>query len=102
MRDTRIALSALLRFCFTKKVLKILNFRTFLPVKEPSLATLSETRALSSGKNVVKQDLNISDLPQTFKIYWWHCTIFTLEKCSQKYKLFSFFISKRIFGGYFK
>ena len=40
-----------------KKVLKILNFRTFLPVKEPLLATLSETRALNSGKNVVEQDI---------------------------------------------
>ena len=36
-------LVALIRFCFRKKDLKVLNFRIVLSQKEPLVATLSET-----------------------------------------------------------
>ena len=52
--------------------------QVFLPLKEPLVATLGETCALTSGAN------DHSELSETFRLLWSHSTVFTLEKKSQK------------------
>ena len=40
-------------------------FQFFLPLKEPVVATLSETIALTSRTNVAEKDMTISNLSET-------------------------------------
>ena len=73
-------LVALIRFCFRKKDLKVLNFRIVLSQKEPLVATLSETRARFSRKYVSVQGMSIPNLLEKLQFFWSHSSVFALEK----------------------
>ena len=60
MKNVQITLVALLRFCFKIIASKKLIFEGFfLSLKEPLVATLSETSAVTSRKCVVERGRNI-------------------------------------------
>ena len=54
-------------------------FEIRLPEKEPLVATFDETRALTSRKSVVVQDMNIAKSSQKYKLFWPHSFVFVLE-----------------------
>ena len=71
---------ALLRFCLRKKAFKTLNFQTFLPLKEPLVATYSETCTLTSRKCVFEPGISISNSSEKIQFLWSHSSVFDLQK----------------------
>ena len=69
IRDKLIFLFALLHFCFGKKALKMLNFQTFLPLKEPLVATFCETCALTSRKCAFEPGISIPNLLEKLQFF---------------------------------
>ena len=57
----------------------MLIFEIRLPPKEPLVATFDETRALTSRKSGVAQDMSISKLTQKYKFLRSHSSVFGLE-----------------------
>ena len=58
----------------------MINDGLFLPVKELLVATLSETRALTSRKYIAEKGMNIWDSSEKLKTFCSHSTVFTLKK----------------------
>lgn len=52
------------------KDVNFFNILRFLPLKEIFVATQSETCALTFKKYVLKQDLDVQHLVETFKLLW--------------------------------
>ena len=48
----------------------MLIFQVLLPVREPSVAAFSESRAITSPKDIVKQGMKISKVWQKHKSFW--------------------------------
>ena len=69
MRGTPFFLVALLNFCFRIIALKMLNFRTFLPLKNFLAATFNETRAPTSRKYVAEQGMMMLNLLRTLQSF---------------------------------
>ena len=63
-----------------KKALKMLNFQTFLPLKELSVATFSETCALTSRKCAFEPGISIPNFLEKLQFFWLHSSVFDLEK----------------------
>ena len=57
IRKTQITLVTLINFCFR---IKVSFLRFFLPIRKPLVAKSSETCALASPKDIVKQGMKIS------------------------------------------
>ena len=53
----------------------MLIFQGFLPVREPSVATFSEARVVTSPKDVVKQRMKISKVWEKHKSFWSHISV---------------------------
>ena len=66
IRDKLIFSVAVLRFCFRKKAL---NFQTFLPLKEPSVAAFCETCALTSRKCAFEPGISIPNLLEKLQLF---------------------------------
>ena len=73
-----------------------------MPLKEPSVATLSETGALTSRTNVAEKGMSITNFLETLTLLWPHSSVFALEKNLLKMLNFDgFFFSKKPFVGNF-
>ena len=59
-------------------------FSGFLSLKEPLLATLSETCALISRTNVAEKGVIIPNLSETLRLLRSHSFVFALEKKASK------------------
>ena len=59
-------------------------FSGFLPLKEPLLATFSETCALISRTNVAEKGVIIPNLSETLRLLRSHSFVFALEKKASK------------------
>ena len=57
-----------------------LNIQSFLPLKETLVATFNETRAPTSRKYVAGQGKVMSNRSKTFRTFWFHSSVFALEK----------------------
>ena len=57
------------RFCFRKKASKTLDFQISLPLKEPLMATFSETCAPTSTKYVYEIYMTIPNLSETLQLF---------------------------------
>ena len=66
-------------FALESNSLKMLISGVFLPVREPLVATFSETRAATSQKDMVEQSINISKVREKLKLLRSHSSVFTLE-----------------------
>ena len=66
-------------FAFEEQ-LKNLNFQSFLPLRDPLVATFSETCAPTSRKYVAEQGIVMLNWSKHFKTFWSHSSIFALEK----------------------
>ena len=71
--------------------LKIKISRDFLPIKNTSLDTFSETRALTSRKHVSEQSIVMSNWSIKFQTFWSHSSAFPLEKQPKNINFQSFF-----------
>ena len=81
---------------------KTLNFQSFLPLKDPLVATFNETRALTSRNYVAEQGIVMSNWSKIFQTFWSHSSVLPLEKQLKHLNFHNFFISKRIVCGYFQ
>ena len=79
IRITQIALVALLRFCFRIITSKMLILMFSVPIRESLVATVSETHAVTSLKDMVKQGNNISKVREKHKLLWPLSSVFALE-----------------------
>ena len=52
----------------------------FLPLTDPLVATFNETHAPASRKYVAEQGIVMPNLSKTFKTFWLHSSVFSLEK----------------------
>ena len=66
------------------------------------MATFNEAREPTSRKFVAEQGIVMPNWSKIFQTFWSHSTIFALEKQPKNLNFHSFFISKRIVGGYFQ
>ena len=57
------------RFCIRKIASKMQILQVFLPLKEPLVASLNETCALTSETNVAKKDMTIPNLSKTIRLF---------------------------------
>ena len=78
---------------------KNLNFQSVLPLRNPLVATFSETCAPTFTKYVADQGIVMRNWSKTFQIFWSHSFVFALEKQPNNLNFQSFFTSKRPFGG---
>ena len=58
----------------------MLNFQTFLPIKETLVATSSETCAPTSIKYVPEKGILMPNLSESNQYFWPHSSIFDLQK----------------------
>ena len=58
----------------------MLSFQVFLPLKEPFMATLYETRALTFRKHEAKEIINVQNFSEILKVFCLHSTVFALQK----------------------
>ena len=73
-----------------------------MPLKEPLVATLSETCALTSRANVAEKGMSIPNFLETLTLLWPHSSVFALGKNLLKMLDFDgFFFSKNPFVGKF-
>ena len=63
----------------------MLIFEIRLPLREPLVTTFDETRALTSRKFVVAQDMSIPKSRQKYNFFWSYPSVFVLELYPQKY-----------------
>ena len=85
-------------FALEKQPEKV-NFQSFLPLRNPLVASFNETRAPTSRKYVVEKGLAMSNWSKTFETFWSHSCVFALEKEPEKVNFQSIFTSKKPFGG---
>ena len=57
------------RFCMRKVASKKQILQVFLPLKEPLVASLNETCALTSEPNVAKKDMTIPNLSKIIRLF---------------------------------
>ena len=86
IREKLIFSVVLLPFCFRKKALKMLNFQTFLPLKELLVATFCETCALTSRKCAFEQGISIPNLPEKLQFFLVALLRFCFRKIAWKSK----------------
>ena len=60
------------------------SFQDFLSLKEPLVATLSETCAVTSRTNVAGQGMTIPNLLETLRLLCSYSSVSALEKKPQK------------------
>ena len=66
-------------FCFRIIASKMLFFEICLPLKEPFVVPVGETRAYTSRKFVVVQGSNLTKSSKKHKLLWLHSCFFALE-----------------------
>ena len=69
VRYIEVVLDARHRFCIWKVASKKQILQVFLPLKEPFVALLNETCALTSAANVAKKGMNIPNLSKTIRLF---------------------------------
>ena len=74
-------------------------FRAFLRLRNPLVASFTETRAPTSRKYVAEQGIVMANWSETFQIFWSHSFVFALEKQPEKLNFQCFLTSKKPFGG---
>ena len=68
-RYIETVLDARHRFCIRKVASKKQILQVFLPLKEPLVASLNETCALTSEANVAKKGMTIPNLAKTIRLF---------------------------------
>ena len=63
-----------------EKQSKKVNFHSFLPLRDPLVATFNETCAPTSKKYVAKQDILMTNGSKPLQSFWFHSPVFALEK----------------------
>ena len=89
VRKTSFILGAPLLFCL-KKAIKILNFQISLPLKDPLVATVSETCPLTSRKYVFEPGISSQSLLEKSRFFWSHLLFLALEKYSESLNFYIF------------
>ena len=69
VRYIETVLDARHRFCIRKVASKKQILQVFLPLKEPLVASLNETCALTSEANVAKKGMTIPNLSKTIRLF---------------------------------
>ena len=73
-----------------------------LLLTEHLVATFGETRHPASRKYVAEQSRVMPNSSITFQTFWWHLSVFPLDKKPKYLNFQSVFTSSRSFGGYFQ
>ena len=89
VRKTSFILGAPLLFCL-KKAIKILNFQISLPLKDPLVATVSETCPLTSRKYVFEPAISSQSLLEKSRFFWSHLLFLALEKYPESLNFYIF------------
>ena len=76
-------------FALEKQPEKV-NFQSFLPLRNPLVASFNETRAPTSRKYVVEKGSAMSNWSKTFETFWSHSSVSALEKQPEKVNFLSF------------
>ena len=61
-------MAALHCFCSRKIATEMLHFQGFLPLQQPFVATLSDTRQFIYRKHLAKQDMNFQNLLEIYEL----------------------------------
>ena len=93
----QITLVTLINFCFR---IKASFLRFFLPIRKPLVAKSSETCALASPKDIVKQGMKISKVWEIHKLLWSKFSVYAPKNSLLNVKLGKIFTSAITNGGY--
>ena len=96
-------LVTLLHFCFRKTTYncKFPPF-FFLPLEDVLVATFNETLTPTSRVHVAEQIIVMPNWSKTFQNFWFHFSVFALDKQLEILNIQRFSSARRLFGGYFQ